>query len=76
MQKSLTGSQVAAARRRNSMMLAGLFAIIALMVAFAFGYNILYIVAFFSLPLVIIKILEEVRTQYVFQKPHNLRKQK
>lgn len=74
MQKSLTGQQVAAARRTNSMMLAGVFAIVALMVAFAFGHNILYIIAFFGLPLVIGKIWEEVRTQYVLQKPQVVRK--
>lgn len=74
MQKSLTAQQVAVARRRNSIMLAGLFAIIALMVAFAFGYSVLYVLAFFSLPIIVVKIWEEVRTQYVFQKPQNLRK--
>ena len=69
MQKSLTGQQVAAARRTNSIILTFLFGIVSLMLAFAFGTNILYIIAFFGLPLVLGKIWEEVRTQYVLQKP-------
>ncbi|GAB5493248.1 MAG: hypothetical protein Phog2KO_34630 [Phototrophicaceae bacterium] len=76
MQKSLTAQQVATARRNNSIVLAVLFAIIALMLAFAFGQNILYIIAFFSLPVVIGKVWEEIRTQYVQQKPEVVRKKK
>ena len=76
MQRSLTSQQVAEARRRNTMMLAILFAIIALSVAFAFGHTVFYVIAFFTLPIAVVKIWEEVRTQYVFQKPQNLRKQK
>lgn len=74
MQKSLTGPEVAIERRKNSMMLVMLFAIIFASMVFAFGNNILAILVLFGLPIVLLRMYEEVNLQYVSQKPEQVHK--
>ncbi len=76
MKKALTGQEVAEARRQNSMMLAVLFAVIVASMVFAFGSNILYIVALFVLPVGLVRGYEEVNRVYSARKPQRIHKSK
>lgn len=71
MQKHATTQNISAARRKNSMMLALLFAVITTLMVFAFSYKILFIVAIVGIPVIMMRIREEVVTQYIGQKPQN-----
>ena len=69
MQKTQTKQELAVARRNNSIMLALLFTLIVASMVFAFGTNILYIIALFALPLLLVRTWEEVNRVYSAQKP-------
>jgi|GEM_PF-4446607 len=71
MQKYATAQDITAARRKNSMMLALLFAVITALMIFAFGYQILMVIVIFGIPVLMTRIWEEVNTHYVGQKPQN-----
>ena len=69
-----TKQKISEDRRNNSMMLALLFAFIIASMVFAFGQNMVYVVALIALPFVLVRGYEAVNRSFSARKPQRIRK--